>query len=191
MGTEYKELTMGVNKIEVREDILTLAKDGEFYKGLTISGELARFGQFCSYMQDLESTQKKFCINFNSDGGDMYMGLAFAGRIACSPSKITTIAYGCVASSAVLPYLVGSHRIISKFAYLMLHEPKISCDAEGLGSTDFFVNHVKSTEVQYKKWLAQHSKKPYKFWDKLIVHGMDIYLDADRCIEYGLADEII
>lgn len=174
----------------IPNEVITLTKEGEFYKGLTIAGSLSSFGKFCGFMQELETEHKKFCINICSNGGGLHEGLAFAGRIACSPSHITTIAYGLVASSATLPYIVGKHRLISRFGYLMLHEASIETDG-GLKSTADFVKHVEELDEQYFKWLAKYSNRPFSYWKKRVTAGREIYLNADECIELGLADEII
>jgi ATP-dependent protease ClpP protease subunit len=179
-----------VTQSSIPNEVITLTKEGEFYKGLTISGELGSFGKFCGFMQELETMHNKFCINICSTGGGLHDGLAFAGRIACSPSHITTIAYGLVASSATLPYIVGKHRLISRFAYLMLHEASVDTDGS-LKATSDFIKHVEGVDEQYLKWLAKYSNKPYGYWKKLVIPGREIYLNADECIELGLADEII
>jgi ATP-dependent protease ClpP protease subunit len=158
---------------------------------ITLDGMIECFGDFNDDMTVLELlSDDDIEIAICSEGGGLYDGLAVAGRIVSSPCTVISTVYGCAMSSAVLPAVVADHRRISKFAYLMLHEPSMSMDKTKLSAIRDYVSQAYLEEDRYYTWLSEYSNRTKDYWIKRI-GKKDIYLTPEEAVDLGLMDEII
>lgn len=128
-------------------------------------------------------------VKINSPGGSVYEALAIVGRIKASPCEITTIGMGCIMSAATLILACGDLRKISKYCMSMFHQSSYGLE----GSHEEVKEQVKQMEQEEKlwaKWVAELSNKSENFWYRT-VKKKDVYLTADKMLQYGVIDEII
>lgn len=127
-------------------------------------------------------------IHICSDGGDMLAGLAAVDKIINNPIPIDTYCEGMVASAATLISSVGNRRYIGKNSFIMIHQL----------SSDFWGNYSQcKDEMQNLELLMNIAKKIYlkhtKFepskLDEILTH--DLLLDAEKCVVFGVVDEIL
>lgn len=141
-------------------------------------------------MTVLENINKKtITIKIHSSGGDLYSALGIIDRIRRSGCLIKTEGYGKIMSAATAILAVGNKRSIGKYSWFMHHETNGSIE----GTHSAMRNEIRQWDVEHEQWsdlLATCSKKDKKFWKDLTKKG-DVYLDAEKLLEYGVVDEII
>jgi len=122
-------------------------------------------------------------VHIHSDGGDLHAGLAAMDFLKSCKSRVVTIAEGICASAATFIFLGGDSRIVSRNAYLLIHQ---------LGS-EFWGKYedMKDEMVQCNR-LMKHMKRiylretnlPEEKLDKLMKR--DMYLSYKKCVKYGI-----
>ena len=122
-------------------------------------------------------------IHIHSDGGDLHSGLAAMDFLRSCRSRIVTIAEGVCASAATFIFLGGDSRIVSRNAYILIHQ---------LGS-EIWGKYEDMKDEMYKcDRLMRHMKRiylretnlPEEKLDKLMKR--DLYLSYKKCVKYGI-----
>lgn len=89
--------------------------------------EPASVAEAFKIIQILETQSKKpIRLVINSNGGDVYSGLALFDRIKISPCKIITVGTGFVASMGLIIFLAGEERVITPNTVLLNHQNSMS-----------------------------------------------------------------
>jgi len=122
-------------------------------------------------------------IHIHSDGGDLHSGLAAMDFLRSCRSRVVTIAEGVCASAATFIFLGGDTRIVSRNAYLLIHQ---------LGSEFWGKYEDMKDEMNKCDRLMRHMKRiylhetslPASKLDKLMKH--DLYLSYKKCVKYGI-----
>jgi ATP-dependent Clp protease protease subunit len=127
-------------------------------------------------------------IHLCSDGGDMFAAMASVDKITDNPVPIYTYCEGLVASAATLLSASGHKRYITKSSCMLVHQV-----SSGLwGNYMEFQDEIKNLELIMNMIKGVYLKKT-KFnnqeLENLLSH--DLYLNAEKCVEYGLVDAII
>lgn len=127
-------------------------------------------------------------IHLCSDGGDIFAAMASVDKIIDNKVPVDTYCEGLVASAATLLSAVGRKRYITKSSCMLVHQV-----SSGLwGNYMQFKDEIKNLELIMNMIKAVYLKKT-KFdnteLEDLLSH--DLYLNADKCLEYGLVDAII
>ena len=127
-------------------------------------------------------------IHLCSDGGDIFAAMASVDKIIDNPVPVDTYCEGLVASAATLLSAVGRKRYITKSSCMLVHQV-----SSGLwGNYMQFKDEIKNLELIMNMIKGVYLKKT-KFdnqeLEDLLSH--DLYLNAEKCIEYGLVDAII
>jgi ATP-dependent Clp endopeptidase proteolytic subunit ClpP len=127
-------------------------------------------------------------LHINSYGGSVFAGLSAIDYIKNSKVPVHTIIDGCAASAATLMSCVGSRRFMHRNACMLVHQ------LSGLmwGKFQEMKDDMKNSEMLMKKIkniYREHTKIPKKEMDEILKH--DIWWEAEKCLEYGLIDEII
>ncbi len=147
---------------------------------------------FSTFSAQLLSAEKvKRCsvtIELHSDGGYGYSALAFAARMRQSKCCITVVAYGYVASAAVLILASAHKRKMTKEAWVMVHEDagKINGDVVKMERE---AKQYRLLEQQWAKLLSIRTGTSQEIWERL--HKETTYLNAQACLELGLIDEVV
>jgi ATP-dependent Clp protease protease subunit len=147
------------------------------------------YTEFCNKLDDLETGGVKvITVELNSGGGTAYDALAIAGRMRTSKCKFTVTGYGLIASAAVLILAAGDVRVMTKEAWVMVHEDSgrikgniVTMELEAL--------HFRRLENQWAGLLAERTLTKAEVWTKL--HKETTYLSAEECLALGLVDKVI
>tara|TARA_Y100000310_G_C20387087_1_gene670962 strand:+ start:106 stop:714 length:609 start_codon:yes stop_codon:yes gene_type:complete len=133
-------------------------------------------------------TPNNLYLHINSYGGSVFAGLAATDYILSSPVNIVTVVDGCAASAATLMSVVGSHRMIHKHSFMLVHQlsswtsGKYAELQDDMKNNDLLMKTIKDIYEEY-------TEIPKKELSKILKH--DLWWDAETCLKYGLVDEII
>jgi len=127
-------------------------------------------------------------LHINSYGGSVFAGLSAVDYIKNSKIPVHTIIDGCAASAATLMSCVAHRRYMHKNACMLVHQ------LSGLvwGKFQEMKDDMENSEMLMKKIkdiYKQHTKIPQHEMDNILKH--DIWWEAEKCLEYGLVDELI
>lgn len=127
-------------------------------------------------------------VHICSDGGDIFAAMASVDKIIDNPVPVDTYCEGLVASAATLLSAAGRKRYITKSSCMLVHQV-----SSGLwGNYMEFQDEIKNLELimsMIKSVYLKKTKFDNKELENLLSH--DLYLNAEKCIEYGLVDKII
>lgn len=127
-------------------------------------------------------------IRITSQGGDPDIALAIAGLLKQHKGQVTTEVYGQCYSAATLIFAAGTRRRVQKYAWVMTHESSEIVD----GTATVLKNaakHIERSEAHWNNILQELTGTDAKIWEKL--SEKDTYLNAEECLKYNLATEII
>lgn len=127
-------------------------------------------------------------IHINSYGGSVFAGLAALDYIKNSKIPAHTIIDGCAASAATLMSCVGAHRQMHRNSCMLVHQLSGAMWGKFQEMEDDFENS-KMLMDKIKDIYNQHTKIPKREMDKILKH--DLWWEAEKCLQYGLVDEII
>lgn len=126
-----------------------------------------------------------------SPGGGVNALTALVDMMKGLPCKINTIGIGHVESAAVWVLAAGTgKRLLAPNTEVMVHE----MSSWLRGTTSDVENEAKqliATQKLLYRLLDEYSNKEAQFWESTLKGSKNLYLTPDKCIEYGLADEII
>jgi len=127
-------------------------------------------------------------LHINSYGGSVFAGLAAVDYIRNSKVPIETVIDGCAASAATLMSIVGEHRTMNRNACMLVHQ------LSGMmwGKFEEMKDDMLNSEMlmtKIRNLYKEHTKIPKRELDNILKH--DIWWEAEKCLEYGLVDEII
>jgi ATP-dependent protease ClpP protease subunit len=127
-------------------------------------------------------------IHICSDGGDIFAAMAAVDKIIDNSVPVDTYVEGMVASAGTLLSCVGHKRHITKSSCMLVHQV-----SSGLwGNYMQFKDEIKNLEL-IMNLIKGVYKKRTKFeeseLEELLSH--DLYLNAEKCVEYGLVDKIL
>lgn len=147
------------------------------------------FEKFSNELYELEcDSLDPVVVELNSPGGESYAALAFSARIRLSACPITIVVYGRVESAAVMVLASGKTRLMSKEAWVMVHEDSGKVRGE-VHEMEREVGQLRKMEDQWAKLLSEKCKGTVAFWSEL--HRKTTYLSAKECLELGLVDKVI
>lgn len=143
----------------------------------------------------LSSSNDDITIYISSPGGSVVAGLAIYDAIQALEGKvcIKMYGYGMVASMAAI-LLASSHkghRYLMPNSKMLLHEPLLSNGVSGSCSNiTQTAEKILETKKKLCTILAKHCNKPIKEIEKKIAGGIDVIMDANESLKFGLIDEI-
>lgn len=126
-------------------------------------------------------------LHINSFGGSVFDALTAIDVIKSCSIPIYTIIEGATASAGTLMSVVGKKRYIRPNAHMLIHQLSSGFWGKMNEIEDDFANNKHLMEKIldiYKK----HASIPRKGLNDILKH--DLWWDADKCIQYGLVDEI-
>lgn len=126
-------------------------------------------------------------LHINSFGGSVFDALTAIDVIQSCSIPIYTIIEGATASAGTLMSIVGKKRYIRPNAHMLIHQLSSGFWGKMNEIEDDFANNKQLMEKIldiYKK----HASIPRKELNDILKH--DLWWDADKCIQYGLVDEM-
>jgi len=125
-------------------------------------------------------------------GGEVYEMFSLCDIIRFLPCPVYTVAMGKVMSAGSLIFSFGEkgHRMIGKSTRLMIH----ALSGGARGNVFEMLNEceeLKKLQEMYVELLSQNTKLSKKQVIDMLSKKINNYLDAQQCVDLGLADKII
>jgi ATP-dependent protease ClpP protease subunit len=141
----------------------------------------------------LEVTISPIKLHIFSPGGSVFACFALIDFLTQvkrkNPEiKFHSIVEGRAASAGTLMSVICDKRYITEYGYMLIHQlssvtwGKYNEMKDDIANCDILMDRIKAI---YKK----HAKVPDSEIDEILKH--DLYWDAEKCLKYGLVDEII
>lgn len=183
-------------KIEL--EALSLNLHYSFENGLDIQNRIIRltddiedfhFDWFDAALTTLESiSRKRITLRISSYGGDVYAALGIVGRMQRSKCLIDTEGYGKIMSAATIVLAAGQKRSMSKLAVFMHHEASFSLEGKE-SEVDHELRQIKRESDTWAGLMSELTSLPKQFWLQQGT-GKNLYLDAERCKQMNIIDEV-
>ena len=149
-------------------------------------GELESKSLTLSSNLDIEPPTLKVFIN--SGGGSVVSGISSMDTILRTKVPVHTYVDGFAASAATFMSVVGNYRFMSRNSYMLIHQ----LSTQFWGTYSNFEDEKKNLDlmmITIKNVYKKYTKVPLKELNTILKH--DLLWDAEKCLEYGLIDEII
>ena len=129
-------------------------------------------------------------LHIHSPGGSVFSGLSIVDTMLNSKTPIHTYIDGSAASAATLIACCGAKgfRHVGRNSFMLVHQPHI----EWMGKLDDFRDEIQNQKELYEKIVdiyVKRTKFKKKELEDLLKH--ELWLNADTCVEKGLADKIV
>lgn len=134
---------------------------------------------------DIKAPSIKLFIH--SYGGSVFSGVAAMDAIKATKVPVTTIVNGGCASAGTFLSVVGDERLISRNSYMLIHQ----LSSYHWGNFEQLIDDMKNSKElmkMIKRVYIEHTNIPQKKLKKIL--KKDLWFNAERCIELGLADGI-
>ena len=144
------------------------------------------------FLEDLEEIKDKddITVHINSEGGDLYAGLAIYNRLKALKGTVTTINDGLAASAASLIFQAGDVRKMNSGSNLMAHGASgflfgyYNIDELEELVTQFEAHNKAIVNVYAEAMKVTHEEA------KRFING-ETWLTGEEAVKKGLADEIV
>ena len=127
-------------------------------------------------------------IYINSGVGSVVSGISSMDTILRAKVPVHTYVDGFAASAATFMSVVGNYRFMSRNSYMLIHQ----LSTQFWGTYSNFEDEKKNLDlmmITIKNVYKKYTKVPLKELNTILKH--DLLWDAEKCLEYGLIDEII
>lgn len=153
--------------------------------------EPASVAEAFKILQILESQSEKKPIRFviNSNGGDVYSGLALFDRIKISPCKIITVGTGFVASMGLIIFLAGEERVITPNTVLLNHQNSMSMSGR-TADVKIEAKEMTRLETLTTNLIASITGQPIKQIKEETKSG-DFYITPAQALTGGYAHSML
>lgn len=124
-----------------------------------------------------------------SDGGDLHAGLSAMDCLnSLKRVKVRTIADGVCASAATFILLGGRSRHMTENSYILIHQ--LNMDGTWGKFEDFKDQMANLSQFmdRFRDIYTHETRIPERDLKKLLKR--DVYMDAAKCIEWGVVDSI-
>jgi len=126
-------------------------------------------------------------LHISSFGGIVFDALTAIDVINSCKVPVYTIIEGAVASAGTLISVVGKKRYIRQNAHMLIHQLSSASWGKMCELEDEFANNKLLME-KIKQIYKNHSTIPKKELNEILKH--DLWWNVDKCIQYGMVDEI-
>ena len=148
-----------------------------------------RSGDVVRELMEMEAQYKKIDVRINSNGGDVYSGIAIFNAFKNTKADITMYVDGIAASIASGVALCGKPLYMSRYSRLMLH----SIQGGAYGNKKELaevIEQIDSLENTLAEMLATRCKKTVDEIKAEYFDGSDHWLTAQQALDAGLIDGI-
>jgi ATP-dependent Clp endopeptidase proteolytic subunit ClpP len=126
-------------------------------------------------------------LHINSYGGCIFSALNAIDYMNSCKIPVYTIIEGSTASAGTLISVCGKKRFIRPNAHMLIHQLSSECWGKMSEIEDEFSN-LKAITLKIKTIYKEHTGIPKNELKRLLKH--DLWLNSDKCIEYGLVDSL-
>ena len=126
-------------------------------------------------------------LHIQSNGGDLFAGLAIADQFAKIETPIYSVVEGCCASAATLISAACTKRYILTNGFMLIHQ----LSSRAWGKYEEFKDHQHILDMLMESltnFYAKHSRMSRKKVESLLKR--DSWFNADQCIAMGLVDDV-
>lgn len=151
--------------------------------------DAVRSGDIARELMEAERAGGKIDVRINSDGGDVYTGIAIFNALRSSKADITIWVDGIAASMASVIALCGRKVLMSRYARLMLHSVMGGC----YGNKDEMrrcIEEIESLEATLAEMYAKKTGRTAEEIREAYFDGEDHWLRADEALALGFIDGI-
>lgn len=127
-------------------------------------------------------------VVINSNGGDVFQGIAIGNLLKSNHAKINVVISGIAASAASIIAMAGDTIKIYPNAQMMIHRASTWCE----GNVDDFrttADQLESIDKSVKASYKARFKESDEELENILVS--ETFMDAETALNYGLVDEII
>jgi ATP-dependent protease ClpP protease subunit len=126
-------------------------------------------------------------LHISSYGGSIFAAFGAVDVITACTVPIHTIIEGATASAGTLISIFGTKRYIRPRAYMLIHQLSSECWGKMREIEDEYINLKELTE-KITGMYRERTHLTKKQLADLLLH--DLWLNAEKCIQYGLVDEL-
>ncbi len=126
-------------------------------------------------------------LHINSFGGCIFSAFNAIDYIESCSVPIYTVIEGSTASAGTLISICGRKRYIRKNAYMLIHQLSSECWGKMAEIEDSYQN-LKGLMTRIRSHYKEFTSIPKDELKVMLKH--DLWMNSDKCIEYGLVDEI-
>lgn len=148
-----------------------------------------RSGDIARELLEAESAYGKIDVRINSNGGDVYAGIAIFNALKNSKADITIYVDGIAASMASVIALCGKPVHMSRYSRLMLHSVMGGCYGNK-NEMRRCIEEIESLEDTLCEMYATRLGKEKDEIRSTYFDGTDHWLRADEALSLGLIDGI-
>lgn len=130
---------------------------------------------------------KPIYLHITSYGGDLMSSFRAVDAIKRSTIPIYTVVDGYAASGATLMSIVGKKRYMTPSSYMLIHQLSTGTFGKFWEILDEYENCNTMMNDIYKLYV-DNTKMELEEVEEHLSH--DIWFKLDKCIEYGLVDEV-
>jgi ATP-dependent Clp protease protease subunit len=127
-------------------------------------------------------------LHINSGGGSVFAGIAAMDAVRLCPVPVHAVVDGMCASAATFPFMVAAKRTMNSSSYMLIHQ----LSAGYWGNFEQLKDDMRnSTEFMrlIRKVYLKHTKIPKGKLNKILKH--DLWFDAEKCVKFGMVDEVL
>lgn len=130
-------------------------------------------------------------LHINSVGGlatSAFLVVDYIRGLIKKGIDVYTVVEGLCASASTLISTAGAKRLITPNSLMLIHQISLG----GWGKYEEFKDLMENASLLMEK-IKEHYRKYTRFPEEELESLLkrDLLLDANRCIEYGLADELV
>jgi ATP-dependent Clp protease protease subunit len=191
---EEKEDDNEVDKDKIENDIYRDNNHVYFYTDidrssvLKLNTLLREAEEFCIITAlKLNVDEIPIYLHLYSNGGYLYSAFSVIDVINRSKAPVYSIIEGATASAGTLISVVCKKRFIRPTAYMLIHQLSSECWGKMAEIKDEFQN-LSELMTRITDLYVKYSALSPKRLRKLLKH--DLWIDAEKSIEYGLVDEL-
>jgi len=135
-----------------------------------------------------ERSPASIYLHINSYGGSIFDGLAAMDTVLSCKVPVVTLIDGCCASAATFISVVGDKRLIPRHGFMLIHQLSAMSWGKYRELQDDNIN-FNTLMATIKNIYNEYTRIPDEKIDEILDH--DLWFSAEKCLEYGLVDEII
>ena len=128
------------------------------------------------------------CLHINSYGGSLFSAFAVVDTLSQLETPVHSYIDGSAASAATLISCAATKRFMSKNSYMLIHQLSSSV----WGKFEEIKDEMENLELlmdNIKRIYTLHTSIPKRDLDKILKR--DIWLNHEKCLKWGLVDEIV
>ena len=136
---------------------------------------------------DLSNEPAVIHLHIQSEGGDLFAGLAAADAIASCGVPVHTHIDGMAASAATLMSIMGTRRSISPHSFMLVHQLR----GDGGGTYEEMRQNLENSSLMMDTMRSLYGSRTKLAGDEQdAMLRRDTWLSAEQALGYGLVDEI-